>query len=130
MSVSEETKNRWAAPERRYAEMYAKKEKQRRSAAMRELDNQERRRIKAEKQRKAAMEAERSAKTTRQPSPAVSPAVVKRREMLVRMGSPIDNPSEIRKAWKRLALLYHPDKCGGQDTKFKSILEAYEFLMK
>jgi hypothetical protein len=126
MPLSEETKERWVGGEKRYATIHAKREKNRHSAAMKELENQERRRIKAQQQREAAKA------NTYKPTPpiTVNPIVVRKREMLSRMGNPADNPNEIRKAWKRLALLYHPDKCGGQDTKFKSILEAYEFLMK
>lgn len=35
---------------------------------------------------------------------------------------------EIRTAFKRLALQYHPDKNNGQDLKFKEINEAYQIL--
>lgn len=35
---------------------------------------------------------------------------------------------EIKKAFRRLAVLYHPDKEGGDETKFKEINEAYEVL--
>ncbi len=127
MPISEETKERWAEAEKRYATMHAKREKKRHSAAMKELENQERRRIKAQQQREAAAKAK--ATKPPPPPPAVDQMVTRRREMLSRMGNPADNPTEIRRAWKRLALLYHPDKFGGQDTQFKSILEAYEFLM-
>ena len=36
-------------------------------------------------------------------------------------------PEEIKKAYRRLALLHHPDK-GGSDEKFKDIAEAYALL--
>lgn len=36
--------------------------------------------------------------------------------------------SEIKKAYKKLALKYHPDKNSGDDTQFKKINEAYEIL--
>ena len=35
---------------------------------------------------------------------------------------------EIKKAFRKLALKYHPDKVGGDETKFKEANEAYEVL--
>lgn len=35
---------------------------------------------------------------------------------------------EIKKAFRRLAVKYHPDKDGGDESKFKEINEAYEVL--
>lgn len=35
---------------------------------------------------------------------------------------------EIKKAFRRLAIQYHPDKDGGDETKFKEVNEAYEVL--
>ena len=35
---------------------------------------------------------------------------------------------EIKKAYRKLAHKYHPDKGGGDDTKFKEINEAYQIL--
>lgn len=37
-------------------------------------------------------------------------------------------PEEITKAYRRLALKYHPDRCGGDDTIFKKIQDAYDVL--
>jgi DnaJ-class molecular chaperone len=36
--------------------------------------------------------------------------------------------AEIKKAFRKLAVIYHPDKCGGNDSKFKKISEAYDIL--
>lgn len=36
---------------------------------------------------------------------------------------------EIKKAYRRLALKYHPDKSGGNEERFKEINEAYHVLM-
>ncbi len=40
--------------------------------------------------------------------------------------------SEVRKAYRQLALLHHPDKLRNDksDDKFKEIAEAYEFLLR
>src|SRR3989344_9189477 len=35
---------------------------------------------------------------------------------------------EIKKAYRKLAHKYHPDKSGGDDVKFKEINEAYQVL--
>src|SRR3546814_317794 len=35
---------------------------------------------------------------------------------------------EIKKAYRRLAVKHHPDKDGGDETKFKEATEAYEVL--
>ncbi|MBI4280855.1 molecular chaperone DnaJ [Candidatus Uhrbacteria bacterium] len=37
-------------------------------------------------------------------------------------------PEEIKKAFRKLAHEYHPDKTGGDDSKFKEALEAYQVL--
>ena len=35
---------------------------------------------------------------------------------------------EIKKAYRKLAHKYHPDKAGGDESKFKEINEAYHIL--
>jgi len=45
------------------------------------------------------------------------------------LGVPRDaSKEEIKKAFRKLALQYHPDKGGGDEAKFKEINEAYEVL--
>jgi len=44
--------------------------------------------------------------------------------------SPYNTLEEIKKSYRRLALLYHPDKNPGTGDKFKQINEAYEFISK
>ena len=36
--------------------------------------------------------------------------------------------SEIKKSYRKLAMKYHPDKCSGEEEKFKKIAEAYSIL--
>lgn len=42
--------------------------------------------------------------------------------------SPNATAAEIKKSYRNLVKEYHPDKTGGDDTKFKEIAEAYEVL--
>jgi hypothetical protein len=128
MPIPEQVKERWVEAERSYEQIRKKREKNRQEAAQKEAENEARRKKKAERQRLEAAKAA-SAKPPPPPPPPLPFNLSRRKEMLSRMGLSVDNPIEIKRAWKRLALQYHPDKCGS-DTKFKSILEAYEFLMQ
>lgn len=123
---------RWDEIHSSYEKKWRQRTQREREAALKEQMNRDRQAAKAQKQRKAAATATANAAPRAPPImlPPVDPVKQRRREMLARMGLIIDSAIEIKKAWKRLALQYHPDKCGGQDTQFKSILEAYEFLMK
>ena len=44
--------------------------------------------------------------------------------------SPGATKEDIKKAFRRLAHIHHPDVNGGRDAKFKEINEAYTILMK
>ena len=37
-------------------------------------------------------------------------------------------PEEIKKAFRKLSMIYHPDRQGGNEEKFKEINKAYEIL--
>jgi hypothetical protein len=119
---------KWEKSNSSYEKKWRERVIKKQEAAMKEQENRDRLAAKAQKQREAEANAE--ANVPKKPPPNTPPVIQRRREMLTRMGLAIDNPVEIKKAWKRLVLQYHPDKCGGQDTKFKSILEAYEFLLR
>ena len=42
--------------------------------------------------------------------------------------SPSANEQEIKKQYRKLAMQYHPDRPGGNETVFKEVLEAYGVL--
>ncbi|EOA35884.1 hypothetical protein CARUB_v10021139mg [Capsella rubella] len=44
--------------------------------------------------------------------------------------TPLASQTEVKRAFKRLALKYHPDVHKGQDKDFKDIKSAYECLMQ
>lgn len=132
-TTDEDKYKRWDNIHSSYEKKWRQRAQREREAVLKEQENRDRWATKAQRQREAAATATANAANTAKrapPLPPLDPVKQRRREMLARMGLDIDSAIEIKKAWKRLALQYHPDKCGGQDTQFKSILEAYEFLMK
>lgn len=87
---------------------------------------EQKRAAKIEAQRRAAEEAKKAA-----PPPPPPPPNARKNEMLKRLQlQTTAKRDDIRHAYHRLALKYHPDKCGGSDTQFKLILEAYEYLLR
>lgn len=38
------------------------------------------------------------------------------------------SPEEIKKAYRKMAVKYHPDKPGGDEEKFKEVAAAYDRL--
>lgn len=87
---------------------------------------EQKRAAKIEAQRRAAAEAKKAAPP---PPPAPPQPNARKQEMLKRLQLQTTAKREdIRHAYHKLALKYHPDKCGGSDVEFKRILEAYEYL--
>ena len=48
---------------------------------------------------------------------------------VLRLNSNQVTMEEVKSAYKRLALLYHPDKCDGDDRLFKEIKHAYQTIL-
>ena len=89
---------------------------------------EQKRAAKIEAQRRAAAEAKKAAPPP-PPPPAPPQPNARKNEMLKRLQLQTTAKREdIRHAYHKLALKYHPDKCGGSDVEFKRILEAYEYL--
>ena len=88
---------------------------------------EQKRAAKIEAQRRAAAETKKAAPPP--PPPAPPQPNARKNEMLKRLQLQTTAKREdIRHAYHKLALKYHPDKCGGSDVEFKRILEAYEYL--
>ncbi len=66
------------------------------------------------------------------PPPVWTPPSKERLALLKRLGltSDQDTPEAIKKAFRKLALQYHPDKNPGTADLFKAILAAYEKLLE
>ncbi|KAK2738179.1 hypothetical protein FQN57_007154 [Myotisia sp. PD_48] len=63
------------------------------------------------------------------PFPPPPPPQGKPQDYYTVLGVQVDaTPTEIKQAYHKLALKYHPDKTGGDDTMFKEIVDAYAIL--
>ena len=58
------------------------------------------------------------------------PSVVKQWRSVVTDREPPSTWMEAKKAYRRGALIHHPDKCRGNSDKFKILNEAYESLQE
>lgn len=108
-----------------------KREQQRRTAQEAAYRKEQKRRKKQEQQR-AEAKRQQYQKKVGPPPPPPSPSEL-RLKCLGLLGLKVDqdNPVAIRSAYRRLALLHHPDKNPSKDTTelFRKILDAYQTLV-
>ncbi len=104
----------------------ARYKRNRREAAANTQKKQERREAKAEANRKRAG-------ATNKPQPPPPPLNATRAHLLYSLGLSVyqDTPLHIKAAFRRMALLYHPDKnkAPGSAARFREARAAYEKLM-
>lgn len=79
--------------------------------------------------RRKKKEAQRAAHQAPPKQKASPEPISPRIQYLAILGMPVDTPTAIRAAYRRLALKYHPDKNPETASQFIRIHAAYEYLI-